>query len=59
MAMNCADKVFPTGCLRECAAGSAKWDMECRQGMCSLAPAQPANNHCTHAFGVNECLDKP
>jgi hypothetical protein len=58
MAMNCASQVFPTGCLKECAAGT-NWDMECRQGMCSLAPAQPANNHCIHAFGVNECLDKP
>jgi hypothetical protein len=58
MTTNCADNVFPTGCLKECAAGT-KWDMECRQNMCSLVPAQPANNHCTHAFGVNECLDKP
>jgi hypothetical protein len=58
MAMNCASQVFAAGCLKECAAGT-KWDMACRQNMCSLVPVQPDNNHCVHAFGVNECLDKP
>jgi hypothetical protein len=57
MAMNCSDKVFPGGCLHDCAAGT-NWDLPCRQNMCGLAPAQPANDHCTHAMGVNECLDK-
>lgn len=51
--MNCADKVFPTSCLAECAAGT-NWDLQCRELMCSLVPDQPNNDHCTHAFGVNE-----
>ena len=57
MAMNCADKVFPGGCLPECAA-QTDWDLGCRTNMCTLVPAQPNNDHCTHAFGVNECLDQ-
>ena len=57
MAMNCADKVFPDGCLTECAA-QTDWDLGCRTNMCTLVPAQPNNDHCTHAFGVNECLDQ-
>ncbi len=57
MAMNCADKVFPDGCLYDCAT-QTDWDLPCRANMCSLVPAQPDNDHCTHAFGVNECLDQ-
>jgi hypothetical protein len=57
MAMNCADKVFPDGCLYDCAT-QTDWDLPCRANMCSLVPAQPNNDHCTHAFGVNECLDQ-
>jgi hypothetical protein len=58
MAKNCADKAFPGGCLQDCAS-HPKWDLECRALMCKLAPDQPNNNHCTHAMGINECLDKP
>ncbi len=57
MAMNCQEEVFANGCLHECAAQTT-WDLECRANMCSLVPSEPANDHCTHAFGVNECLDK-
>jgi hypothetical protein len=31
--------------------------MACRQGMCGLVPAEPNNDHCTHAMGIDECLD--
>lgn len=59
MASNCSDKVFPNaGCLSECTT-HPKWDMGCRQVMCTLAPVQPDNNHCTHAMGEFECLDLP
>jgi hypothetical protein len=58
MAKDCADKVFPRGCLPECAS-QTKWDLPCRQNMCGLVPAQPNNDHCTHAMGVQQCLDKP
>jgi hypothetical protein len=58
MAKNCADKMFPRGCLTECAS-TPKWDLACRQVMCTLVPDQPNNNHCVHAMGVQECLDKP
>jgi hypothetical protein len=57
MAKNCADKMFPGGCLPDCASHPA-WDIPCRQNMCNLVPAQPNNDHCTHAFGVFQCLDK-
>ena len=56
MAMNCAEKIFPTGCLVEC-AGQTNWDLPCRQNMCNLAPVQTMNDHCTHAFGVGQCTD--
>jgi hypothetical protein len=58
MAKNCADKMFPTGCLPACAA-QTKWDIPCRQNMCNLVVPQPANDHCTHAFGVGQCTDRP
>jgi hypothetical protein len=58
MAKNCADKMFPTGCLPACAA-QTKWDIPCRQNMCNLVPAQPDNDHCTHAFGMFQCTDRP
>ncbi len=57
MATNCPDKVFGSGCLYECATQTT-WDLPCRANMCSLVQAQPNNDHCTHAFGVNECLDE-
>jgi hypothetical protein len=57
MAMNCAQEVFPDGCLYDCAT-QTNWDLECRAGMCSLVQSEPNNDHCTHAFGVDECLDK-
>jgi hypothetical protein len=57
MAMNCQDKVFPSGCLYECAT-QTNWDLACRTNMCLLVPAQPNNDHCTHAFGVNQCLNE-
>jgi hypothetical protein len=57
MATNCADKIFGSGCLYECATQTT-WDLPCRANMCSLVQAQPNNDHCTHAFGVNECLDE-
>ena len=57
MAMNCAGEVFPSGCLYECTA-QTNWDLECRANMCSLVPSEPANDHCTHAFGMNECLNE-
>jgi hypothetical protein len=56
MAANCADKTFPSGCLTECKT-QTNWDMACRMNMCSLVPAQPNNDHCTHAMGVYQCLD--
>ena len=58
MAKNCADKMFPGGCLPQCAA-QTRWDIPCRQNMCNLVPAQPNNDHCTHAFGMFQCTDKP
>lgn len=57
MATNCLAEVFANGCLYECATQTT-WDLECRAGMCALVPSEPANDHCTHAFGMNECLDK-
>jgi hypothetical protein len=57
MAMNCADKVFPDGCLYDCAT-QTNWDLSCRAIMCANVPSQPDNDHCDHAFGVNECLDQ-
>jgi hypothetical protein len=54
MNMNCADKVFPGGCLSACAEQTT-WDLPCRQNMCKLVPDQPTNDHCTHAFGTSEC----
>jgi hypothetical protein len=57
MATNCAQEVFPDGCLYDCATQTT-WDLPCRANMCSLVPSEPNNDHCTHAFGVNECLDK-
>jgi hypothetical protein len=57
MAMNCTDKVFPSGCLYECATQTT-WDLACRTNMCLLVPAQPNNDHCTHAFGENQCLNE-
>jgi hypothetical protein len=39
-------------------ATQTNWDLECRAGMCSLVQSEPNNDHCTHAFGVDECLDK-
>jgi hypothetical protein len=58
MAKNCADKMFPGGCLPACAA-QTKWDIPCRQNMCNLVVPQPDNDHCTHAFGMFQCTDKP
>jgi len=59
MATNCPGETFaPQGCLTECNAGT-KWDLPCRMNMCSLVPAQPANDHCTHAAGRVQCLDTP
>jgi hypothetical protein len=57
MATNCPDTIFGSGCLYECATQTT-WDLPCRANMCSLVQAQPNNDHCTHAFGVNECLDE-
>jgi hypothetical protein len=57
MATNCSQDVFPTGCLDACATQTT-WDLSCRATMCTLAPEQPDNDHCTHAFGMKECLDK-
>jgi hypothetical protein len=57
MSTNCADKVFPTSCLGECAA-QTKWDLACRANHCGLVPAEPKNDHCTHAMGVDQCLDR-
>jgi hypothetical protein len=56
MANACADKVFPMGCLWECAM-QTNWDLPCRTNMCGLADAQPLNDHCTHAFGMFQCTD--
>jgi hypothetical protein len=57
MAAHCADKVVPGGCLASCAS-QKNWDLSCRQNMCNLVPDQPNNDHCTHALGVVQCLDK-
>lgn len=56
MAVVCVDKVFPMGCLWECAT-QTNWDLPCRTNMCGLVDAQPLNDHCTHAFGVGQCTD--
>jgi hypothetical protein len=58
MAAWCTDKVFPTSCLSACAA-QTKWDLPCRQVHCTLVEPQPGNDHCTHAFGMVQCLDMP
>jgi hypothetical protein len=60
MDQNCKGNVFSGGCLAACAEGTAstsskKWDLNCRQIMCTLVPAEPNNNHCVHAFGTSEC----
>jgi hypothetical protein len=47
-----------SACLSACAA-ETKWDIACRQNMCNLVPAQPDNDHCTHAMGEVQCLDMP
>jgi hypothetical protein len=47
-----------SACLTACAA-ETNWDLPCRKNMCSLVPAQPNNDHCTHAMGELQCLDKP
>jgi hypothetical protein len=57
MAKNCADQVFPQGCLVECSK-QTNWDLPCRQNMCNLAPVQTMNDHCTHAFGKFQCTDQ-
>lgn len=57
MDMNCPQEVFPDGCLYDCAT-QTNWDLPCRANMCSLVQSEPNNDHCTHAFGVNECLNK-
>jgi hypothetical protein len=57
MATNCKDKVFGGGCLNECASQTT-WDLPCRANMCSLVQAQPNNDHCTHAFGMIQCLNE-
>jgi hypothetical protein len=57
MAKNCADQVFPQGCLVECSR-QTNWDLPCRQNMCNLAPVQTMNDHCTHAFGKFQCTDQ-
>ncbi len=57
MAANCAAKVFANGCVNECGA-QTNWDLPCRTNMCTLVPAQPNNDHCTHAFGAIQCLNK-
>ena len=56
MAKWCADKVFGSGCLVECAK-QTNWDLECRANMCNLVEPQPNNDHCTHAFGMFQCTD--
>jgi hypothetical protein len=57
MATNCASEVFAGGCLYQCAT-QTNWDLPCRANMCGLVPSQPNNDHCTHAFGVGQCLDE-
>jgi hypothetical protein len=57
MATNCANEVFAGGCLYQCTT-QTNWDLPCRANMCSLVPSQPSNDHCTHAFGVSQCLDE-
>lgn len=57
MAMNCKSEIFGGGCLSECASQTT-WDLPCRANMCSLVLAQPNNDHCTHAFGMVECLNE-
>lgn len=57
MDTNCPQEVFPDGCLYDCAT-QTDWDLPCRANMCSLVQSEPNNDHCTHAFGVNECLNK-
>jgi hypothetical protein len=58
LATNCPAKTIPGGCLTACSA-QTKWDLTCRTGMCNVAKLEPNNNHCDHAVGVAECLDKP
>src|SRR5882724_309711 len=56
---NCASTAIPVGgsCLDFCAAfpNDAKLQ-DCRLAMCTLVPAQPNNDHCTHSVGIGECL---
>lgn len=54
---NCATTAIPGGltCAAFC-AGMTKDQLDCRQVMCVLVPAQPDNDHCTHSVGINQCM---
>ncbi|MEO8903988.1 MAG: hypothetical protein ABI488_16765 [Polyangiaceae bacterium] len=55
--MNCASTAIPGGksCADFCAAMTPE-QLACRQNMCSLVPAQPDNDHCTHSVGIMQCI---
>src|SRR5450432_2935151 len=55
--MNCSATPIPGGlsCADFCAGMTAD-QLTCRQNMCSLVPAQPDNDHCTHSVGLVQCL---
>lgn len=54
---NCATTPIPGGksCGDFCTA-MTQGQLDCRQNMCGLVPAQPNNNHCAHSVGIDECL---
>jgi hypothetical protein len=55
---NCGETAIPgsVSCYEFCATFESNEEvMGCRQNMCNLAPAQPANGHCTHAVGDGQC----
>lgn len=53
---NCASTPIPGGksCGAFCAAMTEE-QLDCRQNMCGLVPAQPDNDHCDHSVGIDQC----
>ena len=54
---NCRTTPIPDGksCGDFCTA-MTKDQLDCRQNMCGLVPAQPDNDHCKHSVGIDQCL---
>ena len=53
---NCATTPIPgsKSCGDFCTAMTEE-QLDCRQNMCGLVPAQPDNDHCDHSVGIDQC----